>query len=199
MSDDTLRQSVLQMRGDFDALAAEVADLGTALDTTIERVVDLSKHVGQGGGGSPAGAGEEVNGYSARSTHGEAHLARLTGLLEWLEWANPTLLAHRSPSSTAIPDCWQNHAGVVEELLALHAAWQAAYGGDAGDAMINWHDRWVEPCLTRVLNAYELSACIDDKDCTIERAARRRALDAAADASNTQPTPVLYGVAGGAR
>lgn len=199
MSED-LRQSVLSLRGDFDALAVEVADLGGALDTAIERVSDLTKHVNQGGGGS-APAGVEVNGYSARSTHGEAHLARMTGLLDWLEWAKPTLLVHRAPSKAEIPDCWQDHAGVVEELLALHAAWQASYGGDAGDAMINWHDRWVEPCLHRVFETYALSVCIKDKECSIARDARRSraAAEQAADSSNTQPVPVLYGVAGGAR
>jgi hypothetical protein len=46
-------------------------------------------------------------------------------------------------TDAALPDCWLWHPDVVEELLWLSQAWQAAYAGPRSSiaAVGDWHDR----------------------------------------------------------
>lgn len=84
--------------------------------------------------------------------------ARMLKLRRWLQWAHPRLFVPSLPDP--LPQCWPNHPGVVEELLALYAAWSAAYAGkEPGEAAIAWHDRWLHPCLHRIWTVYGLNSC----------------------------------------
>jgi hypothetical protein len=55
-------------------------------------------------------------------------------------------------TDAALPDCWAYHPDVVEELLWLSQAWQAAYAGPRASIsqVADWHDRQ-RPGVTRRL------------------------------------------------
>jgi hypothetical protein len=77
--------------------------------------------------------------------------ALLAELTDWVTW----LIDRYQLGSTRhqIPVCWAQHPVAVEELTALMVAWKAAYSGRSRaprDDLINWHDRWLWPCLTRL-------------------------------------------------
>jgi hypothetical protein len=59
----------------------------------------------------------------------------LQHLSEWVHW-----LVERYALADLIPACWSRHGAMVEELLALHMAWRAAYLDPAapGNAPLNW-------------------------------------------------------------
>jgi hypothetical protein len=57
----------------------------------------------------------------------------------WVTWlADRYRLDHR-----VVPECWKQHAELIEELSALHLAWQGAYTTTApADAPLTWHERF---------------------------------------------------------
>ena len=78
----------------------------------------------------------------------EALLAELT---DWVTWL--TERYQLGSTRHQIPPCWAEHSVAVEEFTALMVAWKAAYAGRTRpprDDLINWHDRWLWPCLTRL-------------------------------------------------
>lgn len=104
-------------------------------------------------GDAPAGQG----GWTAYGADQTRLDARVLALREWLQWAHPVLFQPHLPDP--FPACWSRHHSVVEELLALHAAWLSAYAGDPSEAMIAWHDRWLQPSLARMWHTYGLNGC----------------------------------------
>lgn len=61
----------------------------------------------------------------------------LAELQDWLAW-----LTHRyGLDHRHVPACWALHGELIEELSALHTAWQRAYAPDAtGEAPLRWHE-----------------------------------------------------------
>ena len=56
----------------------------------------------------------------------------------WVTW----LTDHYSLDRRYVPECWTKHWELIEELSALHLAWQAAYATTAhADAALTWHER----------------------------------------------------------
>lgn len=57
----------------------------------------------------------------------------------WVTWlVERYRLDHR-----IVPSCWTRHPELIEELSALHLAWQGAYSTSAAaDAPLNWHERF---------------------------------------------------------
>ena len=54
----------------------------------------------------------------------------------WL--ADRYRLDHRT-----VPDCWQQHPELIEELSALHLSWQGSFATTAPhDAPLLWHERF---------------------------------------------------------
>jgi hypothetical protein len=55
----------------------------------------------------------------------------------------------------ALPECWLWHPDVIEELVWLHGAWQAAYHGPMASAQraADWHDRQRPGVARRVRNS----------------------------------------------
>ena len=63
-------------------------------------------------------------------------LAELTDWVWWLTWRFN--LDHRT-----VPDCWDQHGAVIEELSALYTAWQTAYAQTAdGDSPLAWMNQF---------------------------------------------------------
>lgn len=60
---------------------------------------------------------------------------QLQELREWVEWTRWRFALDQR----TIPDCWDQHGAIVEELSALYSAWQNAYNyTDDGDAPLRW-------------------------------------------------------------
>jgi hypothetical protein len=59
-------------------------------------------------------------------------------LADWVDW----FTARYQISVRKIPACWYRHGDLVEELSALHTAWQVSYSTlDGGYGPIGWHER----------------------------------------------------------
>lgn len=76
--------------------------------------------------------------------------AALAELVDWLQ----RVYIHYPGSEESLGECWLWHPAAIEELMALRAAWLAAYTGpDASAARaIDWHDRHL-PGVQRRLRA----------------------------------------------
>lgn len=73
----------------------------------------------------------------------------LAQLFDWIGWYNQT---YPGVEEHVIPPCWFRHTAVVQELLAVFVAWQAAYCGleDPDDAPAYWHERILHPVIARL-------------------------------------------------
>lgn len=72
----------------------------------------------------------------------------LAELDAWLR----TVFLQYPDGSTALPECWLWHPGVVEELLWLMHTWLAAYQGEKASAALvgDWHDRYRPGVVHRI-------------------------------------------------
>lgn len=56
----------------------------------------------------------------------------------WVTW----LVDHYRLDRRYVPECWAKHWELIEELSALHLAWEAAYATTShADAPLAWHER----------------------------------------------------------
>lgn len=56
----------------------------------------------------------------------------------WVTW----LVDHYRLDRRYVPECWVEHWELIEELSALHLAWEAAYATTShADAPLTWHER----------------------------------------------------------
>lgn len=63
----------------------------------------------------------------------------LEDLDTWVAW----LVAHYSLDRRHVPECWVQHWELLEELAALHLAWEGAFATTAqADAPLAWHERF---------------------------------------------------------
>lgn len=57
----------------------------------------------------------------------------------WVTW----LAHHYALDRRHVPECWTQHWELVEELSALHLAWEGAFATTAqADAPLAWHERF---------------------------------------------------------
>lgn len=57
----------------------------------------------------------------------------------WVTW----LVDHYTLDGRVVPQCWQQHWELIEELSALHLAWEGAFATTGGaDAPLAWHERF---------------------------------------------------------
>src|SRR5262249_49900177 len=82
----------------------------------------------------------------------------LAGLVTWLG----RVLVHYPDTADALGECWPLHPWIVEELLALQAAWYEAYdsGRPSGTKAVDWHARHKPGVLHRIRRTLA--------DCTID-------------------------------
>lgn len=57
----------------------------------------------------------------------------------WVDWLTDRYrLDHRT-----VPNCWREHPELLEELSALHLAWQGAFATSAApDEALRWHEHF---------------------------------------------------------
>ncbi|MDE9364018.1 hypothetical protein PZ938_00215 [Luteipulveratus sp. YIM 133132] len=156
MSHDEQPQALQEQ---VDALAAGLDDHDLAIGQIAAEVAALAQAGDAGADQAPGSRARSGGGWTAYGSDPQALAARMGDLRAWFVWAYPTILFPRS-AEKEIPDCWEQHPGVVEELLALYAAWVAAYAeARPNEGRIAWHDRWVGPFLDRVFLGYGLNEC----------------------------------------
>jgi len=60
-------------------------------------------------------------------------------LRDWVQWVT----TRYDVPVALVPPCWWKHGALVEELSALHTAWNASFDRtDAGFGPVGWHERW---------------------------------------------------------
>lgn len=80
-------------------------------------------------------AGRSVNWRGLGDLQAPAEWKALRNFVEWLT-------VRYEISSSIVPDCWWQHAALVEELSALHTAHLVAFDPkDTGYGPITWHER----------------------------------------------------------
>ena len=90
-------------------------------------------------------------------------LDELTDWVLWLTWRFN--LDHRT-----VPDCWNQHGAVIEELSALYTAWQTAYAQTAdGDSPLAWMNQFAN-------SRHRLTDCVARTGCRPSK--HRRKADA---------------------
>jgi hypothetical protein len=72
-------------------------------------------------------------------------------LADLVEWLGEVYLWY-GDAARSFPDCWLWHPDVVEELLWLMAAWQAAYRAENATVALagDWHDRYRPGVVRRI-------------------------------------------------
>jgi len=103
------------------------------------------------------GAEPEPKGWADRATGKD--WKQLAGWVDWLVTSYDLLL------SRSVLPCWPTHRGVVEELAALRTSWRAAtkadQAKDPSDALAQWHEGLLHPCLLRLRQTYQQKQCED--------------------------------------
>lgn len=98
----------------------------------------------------------------------DSDLDAVLGLLDkWVAW-----LVDRYDLARVIPPCWHNHGAMVEELLALRLAWQAAYENTNADPgqPLQWHVG-LDLMLRRFERRWGVDGCRPDQ-CMLEERER---------------------------
>lgn len=125
------------------------------LDRYLQTLATLSENVNELTGGL-ADLSELV---TARPTGGpwcwrhltpEQARALADEVRDWVDWLRDRYLLE---VGARVRPCWYRHPAALDDLTALYVAWRAAYTSvpvPPSDALINWHDRWLEPCVARV-------------------------------------------------
>ena len=61
----------------------------------------------------------------------------------WVGW----LVERYRLDRRIVPECWRLHTELIEELSALHLAWQGSFALTANhDAPLLWHERFANAC-----------------------------------------------------
>jgi hypothetical protein len=177
---ETQRQAVAELENHLDDLTTQQLDdherldrrlgaLGQDVDSQRQAVADFEARLGaltalvRELAGRPAGgSGGERAIWWPDLPAGQQRTAALRQLGAWVD----DVLRGRHPDlvTDSLQACWYRHDDVLDELAALHTAWQAAYRGTAAPATaaIEWHDRWLPGCMARCKAAIKARPC--DKD-----------------------------------
>ncbi len=131
-------EAIAQLRREVERLAEETTETIAHLILRMETVEDTAPAVMDS---------SAVTSWCWRGIGERAEAALWEELRGWVGW-----IRHRYPLARKIPECWDQHPEVVEELTALWLAWQAAYvERDASlTAAAEWHDRWLPGLLHRL-------------------------------------------------
>src|SRR6266542_1231242 len=164
----SLADQVESLAQQLAAVRTEVASLARMADEVsrlADRVAELAALRSAG-----TGATAPMSWFNLNAEQATADLVELT------RWVYSVLL-HYSVVSQQLTDCWRRHPSAVEGLLALRAAWYAAYRrpGARPETAVDWHIRLL-PGVADLLRE-ELRACSESNHAPggeIERYRRSR-------------------------
>ncbi|NJC70843.1 hypothetical protein HC031_14115 [Planosporangium thailandense] len=145
-----LARDVEQLRREVDQHRADIDRARETGDTAHRVLADLVDRVAAVADDRPVGADNTEDGQHAGV---ESWLVspRPEALQELVEWMDQVLI-HYPGTVDALGQCWSLHAWIVEELLALRAAWSEAYQGDraGGTKAVDWHERHRPGVIARI-------------------------------------------------
>lgn len=144
--------AVVGQMGELARQVAGLAAVGTQVSALADRVAELAAgRVGAGGDGEEEATGQ-VSWFDAE---GEQAAAMLVDVAQWVYG----VLTHYRTVMQHLSDCWRRHPSAVEGLLALRAAWCAAYRDPEAKptAAVDWHIRQL-PGVVELLRD-ELRGC----------------------------------------
>lgn len=146
---DPLQAAVTALASEVERLTRQLAEVKTdaaqagqtaeaahrALIDIVDRVADLANQPIE----PPGQSGQETQPLSWLTlTDPDQRQTVMADLIDWMQ----RVYIHYPASAASLSDCWQLHPTAVEELLALKAAWHAAYNPDTtAYRAIDWHDR----------------------------------------------------------
>jgi len=89
-------------------------------------------------------------------------------LRDLVEWLGMVFLRYPD-AEQSLPECWLWHPAVVEELLWLRHAWQAAYRDEGATVQLagDWHDRYRPGVIRRIKHTAQ--TCSLDKHAPYDR------------------------------
>jgi hypothetical protein len=125
-------------------LAASLARLTEAVDVLHQQHLTLAEAVARGQNAGPRKAPAGVP-WSLRWADLDRDAAAdvWAWLIDWVGWA-----VDRYQLAEEIPACWYQHPPMIEELVALAAAWHTAYDDAApADGPLLWHERFARARL----------------------------------------------------
>ncbi|NJC70863.1 hypothetical protein HC031_14215 [Planosporangium thailandense] len=145
-----LARDVEQLRREVDQHRAEIDRAQETGDTAHRVIADLVDRVAAVADNRPVGAGNTEDGrrVGVESWLAASRPAVLDELVGWMD----QVLIHYPGTADALGQCWSFHPWIVEELLALRAAWSEAYQSDraSGSRAVDWHKRHRPGVMTRV-------------------------------------------------
>lgn len=81
---------------------------------------------------------DEIVAVNWRTLTDDDAAAAWAELADWVDW----FVQRYQYNTKIVPACWYKHGDLVEELSALHTAWQVSYSAlDGGYGPIGWHER----------------------------------------------------------
>ena len=155
---DGLQAAVSDLHGVLSAHHSALEDHDAAFGEIVAEVAELAEQVGAG---APVVGASSEGMWSEYEADVAVRDAQLIELRSWVAWAGPTLFFYRL-NAHHLPGCWEQHPGVVEELLGLYAAWKAAYAeGEPTQSPTYWHSVFLGPALDRIWGDYQLGSCAE--------------------------------------
>jgi hypothetical protein len=149
-----LARTVEKLSRDLDALKGGMRQ--AASKTEIKGLADVVTHLSEtvqqvaaaGAAKRSASEGETVRSWLRLSEDEAAAKAVLSELVPWMQ----TVYLRYGDARETLPPCWLWHPEIVEELLWLMDAWNAAsFGPDASLRLVgDWHDRQRPGVMRRV-------------------------------------------------
>ncbi|MGH9115636.1 MAG: DUF4913 domain-containing protein [Acidimicrobiales bacterium] len=131
-------KALAELRRDLSRLAHETTDTFIDISRRLDEADDANDEDSRNG---------QVQPWCWRNLGPTAQAELRQQLGDWISW-----LRSRYPLARRIPNCWDQHPEIIEELTALWLAWQAAYTEPDPPltAPADWHDRWLPGLLRRL-------------------------------------------------
>lgn len=148
---DPLRVAVTALAGEVERLTRQLDQVKTdadqagrtaeaahrALVDIVDRVADLANQHTTGQASEQPDQPTGPTSWLTLTDPDQRHTV-MADLVDWMQ----RVYIHYPASPASLGECWQLHPAAVEELLALKAAWHAAYNPDTtAYRAIDWHDR----------------------------------------------------------
>lgn len=152
---DDLRLTVEVQQLAINRLTGELAALA---DQVTEAAAGLQDQIGDLVTNGRATASPPSAGWCWRDLDDTERRRLLAEVADWLTW-----LVGRYPLAASIPPCWHRHPEMVEEIIAAHRAWAAAYRspGASPTAPAEWHERWLPGLEQRLTGRWKSRRCDD--------------------------------------
>ena len=169
---EDLRLTVEVQQLAINRLTTEVAALTDRLADDTAALQDQLASLVASTAAPPKPGGDVPRPWSWRDLDEPSRVQLLRDVGGWLDW-----MLQRYPVATVVPSCWAQHPEMVEELVAAHRAWLAAYRSPEASpyAAAEWHDRWLPGLEQRLTHRWKSRRCDDGHQPTINLATTRSA------------------------